>query len=339
MVVDKNLPNKYLYLGVPLLIIVSCYLITLTPVFNNNRNLLSYAVLADLLITLPLIYLFLIKNSSISKRTVLRVVLIGITCAGVILNVESNQFLYILKRWLAPIIEAVIIFTICYKFYSINKKAKNGNSKNSDFLIHSRVLLSETFGNAKIGAVIATEVSMFYFVFFSKKNKKNSDELYFTSYKNNGIIAVFYAVMMAIVVETVALHFLLMPVSPLFAWILTGLSLYTCMQLFAHIRAITARVININNNILELRMGLAADAEIHFSNIKSIELISKESIEKDVVKISLLQKLEPQNMMMELYESVEITKLYGIKRYSKRISFFVDEPNICYDKLKHLLNK
>jgi hypothetical protein len=337
MVVSERLPNKKIYLGISFLIIVSCYLITLTPVFSNNRHLLSYAILADLLITLPLVYLFLIKNSTISKLTVFRVVSIGIAVADVILNVESNQFLYGLKHWIAPIIETVIIFTICYKFYRINKKTKERKTKNSDFLIHSRVLLSETLGNNKIGEVMATEVSMFYYAFLSKKNKKNSDELHFTSYKENGIIAIFYAFMMAIVVETVAMHFLLMTVNPLFAWVLTGLSLYTCIQLFSHIRAITSRVIRINYNILALHMGLAADAEIQLSNIKSIKIITKEFIEKDTVKISLLKKLEPQNIIIELYETVEITKLYGIKRYSKRISFFVDEPKIFYDKLKILI--
>ena len=302
--------------------------------YKINQHIISYGIIVDLLITAPLAYLFLIRNKPIAKFTVLRVILLGIIASGFMLKTESNQLMSILKQWVVPMIEAVIFLIIIRKFYLANKITKTLNSGSIDFLSHSRVLLSETFGSAKIGAVIATEVSMFYYAFFSKKNKKNSDELHFTSYKNNGIIAVFYAFMMAIIVESLAMHFLLMPVSSLFAWVLTGLSLYTCVQLFAHIRAITARVIKIDDHTLELHMGLAADAEIHLSNIKSIEIITKESIEKDVVKISLLKKLEPQNMMIELHEAVEITKSYGIKRYSKRISFFVDEPNICYEKLK-----
>ena len=329
--------NWRLYFWVPVIIFFSCYCITLTTVFKINQHIISYGIIIDLLITAPLVYLFLIRNKPIAKFTVLRVVLLGIIASGFMLNTESNQLMSILKQWVVPMIEAIIFSIIIRKFYLANKTTKTLNNGSIDFLTHSRVLLTQTFGNAKIAAVIATEASMFYYAFFSKKNKKSSEDLCFTSYKESAIIAIFYALMMAIVVETLALHFLLMLVSPILAWILTGLSLYTCIQLFAHIRAITSRVIKINNNILELRMGLAADAEIHLSNIKSIEIISKESIEKDVVKISLLQKLEPQNMMIELYESVEITKLYGIKRYSKRISFFVDEPIICYEKLKTLI--
>ena len=329
--------NWRFYFWIPALIFLSCYFITLTTVFKNNQQVVSYGIMIDLLITAPLIYLFLIRKKTISKYTVLRVVSLGIIMSGIILNTESNQLISIVKQWLAPMIEAIVFSIIIRKFYLANKKTKTLNSGSIDFLTHSRVVLAEAFGNHKVGSVVATEASMFYYAFLSKKNNKCSEDLHFTSYKESAIIAIFYAFMMAIVVETLALHFLLMLVSPILAWVLTGLSLYTCIQLFAHIRAITSRVIKINNSILELHMGLAADAEIHLSNIKSIEIISKESMIKDTVKISLIKKLEPQNILIELYETVEITKLYGIKRYSKRISFYVDEPKIFYDKLKTLI--
>ena len=60
---------------------------------------LSIAVILDMLVTAPLAYLFLIRNSGISKTTVLRVITVGILLAGIALNNSSNGLLHIIKIW------------------------------------------------------------------------------------------------------------------------------------------------------------------------------------------------------------------------------------------------
>ena len=91
-------PNWKLYLGIPILIYTACYLITFTPTFKTHPQALSYGILADLIIVSPLIYFLIIRKSTISKSTIIRVFLVGIAIAGLILNTEKIEALSVLKK-------------------------------------------------------------------------------------------------------------------------------------------------------------------------------------------------------------------------------------------------
>jgi hypothetical protein len=191
-------------------------------------------------------------------------------------------------------------------------------------------------GNKKLGNVVASEISTIYYVFFCATKKTENPK--FTSYKESGVLAVLYALLMVLTIETITMHFVFALVGNIFAWILTGLSIYTCLQFFAHIRAVKLRPSNIENNILHLHMGLAADANIDIANIKAIELTTKDYVDNDFVKISLFKKLESHNVRIELYESIEVIKMFGLKSESKTILFFVDSPAELKETIMNLKN-
>ena len=166
-------PNLKLALGIPLIIFISCYLITLTSKFISNQELLSSAIVFDLLITAPLLYFIAIRKSSISKLTVFRIFLAGVLFAGWIMNTNSSAFLQIIRTWISPVIEITLITFIAVKFYAAGKKAKRSGKENTDFLIYCRKILSEVFGNEKAGNIIASEIGVFYYAFFGRKYKNN----------------------------------------------------------------------------------------------------------------------------------------------------------------------
>ena len=115
-------PNIKLYIGVPILIFISCYLVTLTNTFKANSETLSYGIIADLLLTAPLVYFFIIRHSSISKATILRVFLLGILVSGFVLDSEKFEMVNVLKKWISPIIELIVFLFIIKKFQlAINK--------------------------------------------------------------------------------------------------------------------------------------------------------------------------------------------------------------------------
>jgi hypothetical protein len=126
-------------------------------------------------------------------------------------------------------------------------------------------------------------------------------------------------------IETTGVHFLLKRWNGFYAWILTGFSIYTCMQLSAHIRAIRLRPIRVSEHRINMHMGLAADAIVQLTNIESIELTKKNFEEKGMIKIALIKGLENHNMMIRLKEPVEVIKLFGIKKRASAILFYTDE--------------
>lgn len=319
-------PNWKLIAGIPALIFFCCYLITLSTAFKNNNQALSIAITGDLLITAPLICLFLIRKTAVSKTTALRVFFLGIVAAGLIINTGSDYIIQVLKIWISPFVEGALIFIIARKFYFANKAAKLSRQGKIDFLNHCRKVLTTITGNKKLSAVLSSEVAVFYYAFIGKKEKNIDNIKTFTSYKTNGVILVLSTFLALFLIETIGVHFLFTLWSTALAWIFTGLSLYTCLQLFAHIKSIRIRVAMINEKNIELHMGLAADAYIGFDNIENIEISTKQFCNTDAVKIALIKGLENHNMIIRLKEPVEIIKIYGIKKQAKTILFFVDEP-------------
>jgi len=331
MTTDIRKANWKLYFGFPALIFLSCFLITLSPAFKVNQPVVSFAIAFDLIITAPLVYLFFIRKTAISKTTIFRMMVIGIVATGFIIGADS-PVTAILKFWLAPIVETIVIFLAVMKFRQFRKEAKNNRGENTDFLICTRLILGKVFGSQKVANIMASEIAVVYYA-FAKRQRTISNEQ-FTSYKNTAIIIMLYTFMFLLSVETGIVHLLVAMKSDLWAWVLTALSLYTCLQLFAHIRAIKIRVTTLNATGIDLRMGLASDAFIEYENITSIDRFTKD-LEGNNIKIALLDGLEEHNIRIQLKKEVEVTKMFGIKKRSNVVLMYIDEPELFLEKVKN----
>ncbi len=332
-----NKSNRAIALGIPFLIFISCLLITFSAKFKANSELLSNGILCDLLITAPLIYFLSIRKSNVSRLTVIRVFVVGVLFAGVILRSQSNPVLQFIKTWVSPLIELSVIFIISRKFYAANKKARVANENKIDFLLHCQSVMWQVLGNEKLANMISSEVSVMYYAFFSVKERSPDYKTKFTSYKENGLLLILGVILSIFLVETTGVHFLLTVWSKTIAWVITGLSLYTCLQLFAHMRAIKARPIVINAHSFEVHNGLAGDAFIQLDNIEKIERSNKKPVGRESIKISLLKGLENHNVVVYLKKPVEVTKIFGIKRETDTVLFFVDKPKAFTDIITNLL--
>jgi hypothetical protein len=321
-----NKPNWKLAIGLPLFVFTACFIITVSSPFKSNPALLSNAVVLDLLITAPLLYFFVIRKTTVSKLTVVRVFIAGLLIAGLILNTHSNTLLYCIKTWVSPVVEAAVIFTIGRKFYLANKRAKQAGKSNIDFLTHCRMVMYQVTGNEKAGNILSSEIAVLYYAFLGRKDRNIDYKSKFTGYKENGILLVLATFLSLFLIETIGGHFLLSLWNPTAAWILTGLSFYTCIQLYAHIKAVKARPVIINADSVEIHNGLAGDALIAFDNIEKIELTNKLPIDRDAVKIALIKGLENHNCVIYLKQPIQVTKIFGIKKWTGTVLFFVDRP-------------
>ena len=330
-------PNWILIAGMPMAIFASCWLVTILPVYQQHSHSLSIAIAGDLLITAPIIYYLLIRNTAIPRVTVLRILFIGLLLAGMIINAKSLPYLQPIKKWMAPILEAALIFFIVSKFYSAIKEARLHQQGKPDFLVLCRNILLKVTGNDKISNVLASEIAVFYYAFIARKEKNFDGKTRFSSYKENSISIFLFTFLCLFLIETTGVHFLLLLWNKTFTWIISVLSIYTCLQLFAHIRAIKSRSIFIGGNCLDLTMGLAADCSIAFSNIREIEMTKKKSTDPNAIKIALINGIETHNFIIHLHETVTVTKMFGIKKQTKTILFFVDQPNVFLQSLNAAL--
>ena len=242
-------------LAIPALIFVSCILISYSTKFKEHPGQLSIAMLLDMLLVAPLAYFLLIRKTAISKFTVLRVFMLAVLLAGVILSKNDSAILAIIKKWISPLLEFTLIGFVGWKFIQAKKRSNKADAGSFDFLLHCRQILTPVLGSEKFANIMSSEVAVFYYLFCRKE--KNADHvLRFSSYKKTGIVLILYTFLCLFAIETVGMHFVFRLWNKMAAWILTGLSFYTCLQLLAHIKALKIRSTVITANELIVRHGL-----------------------------------------------------------------------------------
>lgn len=311
-------------IAIPALIYIACFLTCFSTIFKSYKEITSLAILADLLITAPLAYWFVIRKTSISKTTILRVFMVGMLVAGLLLSKTNSPVFGFIKTWISPLIEATLISFIVWKCYQAKKSSRKEELFSFDFLAHCRTILKTVLGNEKAATIMAAEFSIFYYT-FAKKEKHPVGITEFTSHKRSGIILILSTFLCLFVIETTGMHFVFLLWNKTAAWILTALSCYSCLQLFAHTRALKIRTTFISDQHLFIRNGiLGAEAMIAINNIKSVAMISVAERGKDILPMGLFSKLEKNNVIIHLKEPVTVIKAFGTRKEGKSLSLSID---------------
>jgi len=194
-------------------------------------------------------------------------------------------------------------------------------------------------GNEKVGNLLASEISVLYYAFMGAKAKQVDYKSSFTSYKENGILLVLGTFLSLFLIETIGFHFLLSLWNKPAAWILTGLSAYTCLQLFAHMRAVKARPVQILEDGIFVHNGLAGDAHLPFDLICKIEPSKKTPVNRNIRNIALIRGLENHNIVVYLAIPIQVSGIFGIKKWTHTILFFVDKPAFFMQSLPQSINQ
>jgi hypothetical protein len=314
-----------LALSAPTLIFTACGIITISAVFKKHPDLLSIGLLADILLVAPLAYYLIIRKTTVSKLTVLRVFTLGLFIATVLLGSTKTPLLVFIKTWIAPVIELAVIGWMVWKFKRAHQLSKTTQQTAPDFLMHCRSMLQAVFGNEKIGSIVASEVSVFYYL-FAKAHRSTDGSNYFTSHKSNNILLILYTFLGMFLVEATIMHLLFQLWNNTAAWVLTGLSVYSCLQLLAHIRAIKVRPTMITSTTLILRNGLlGGDAIVPMDVIERVEFNTKDITDRNAISMALIKSIENHNVVIYLKEPIIVTKAFGIKKVASIILVNMDE--------------
>jgi len=310
-------PNWPLALGLPLLVLIACSAIVFSPLFALNTSRLSTAVVLDLTVTAPLLYFLVIRRTAVPKASVIRVFVVGVLAAGLLLGGRS-PLLHGIKTWISPVVEAAVVITIVWKLRQVRRQTKSGPP---DVLLQLRHMATVILGSEKMGNIMGSELAVLYYAFAGRRSKDG-----FSYSRATGAIPVLGVFLFCMLAEGVGLHFLIAHWSPLTAWILTGLSAYTMLQLYAHMRAMKARPIHIADGILYLRNGLAADVNVRIEDINEITLTSRTLRGEEALKLALFGALESHTMRIKLRQPVTVIRMFGIQRQAKVLLFAVDKP-------------
>jgi hypothetical protein len=303
----------------------------------SGSNALSLAITADLLLTVPLVYFLLIRKSNIPKTTVIPVMMLGLLVGSIFLPKEGQTYLALFKTWALPLIELSVITFVILKVKATIKAYKQQKRESLDFYETLQKVAQQILPK-KLVLPFTTEIAVFYYGFVNwRKRKLAVNE--FSYHKKSTTPSLLIGFIMVILIEMVGLHFLLAKWSSVLAWVLTGLSFYTAIQVFAFIKSLSQRPVSINANSITLRYGIMGETQIPFSDIDSITLSQKElETDKLTKTLSPFGELESHNIILNLKRENTLVGLYGFKKQYTVLAFYLDEPESFRIELENALN-
>lgn len=333
-----NIQKNLIIFGIPILIVGILVLIAKSSFFEVHPNRLSIGITIDLLLTVPVIYLMLIRKTSIPKTTVVPIIIVGMLICSIILPEENQFYLELFKTWILPIVELSIVSYIIHNVSKAVKQYKSNKIESADFFTTLKTTCYEMLPKITVIPFV-TEISVFYYGFVYWK-KRELDENEFSYHKESGTITLLIAIIFIVAIETFVLHTLLTKWSNVAAWILTSVSVYSGVQLLGFLKSMYKRPILIKNGKLFLRYGIMNETIISIDNINSIELSSKDiELNKETRKLSFLGELESHNIIIRLKEENILTGLYGTKCKYRNLVLHVDKNAEFKDLLETPYNK
>lgn len=337
--------NAYLYknrnlitFGVPLFLILSVIVLANSSVFQLHPKELSIAITFDLIFIILAIYFLLIRKKEIPKVTTVPFFIVGIVIASIIIPKDFQFYLTQVKNWILPIVETIIFFIVIYKVRQLNKAFRKDNLQSLDFYSALKNASAQILPK-RISTAFATEIAVIFYGFLHwRKRKLSVNE--FSYHKSSGTIALLLVFIFLIMIETSVVHMLLQKWSVVSAWILTILSIYTCIQVFEIMRSMSKRPISIDNGELKLRYGLFSETTILISNINTIEL-STVSVESDetIKKLPPLREFESHNVVIRLKEEEVLFGLYGLTSKYKNLALYVDEKEQFKKEIENIIQQ
>ena len=333
--------SKAIHKGTPIIAIMVLLfvsvLITQTQILLDNKAV-AFAVTFDLLIGIPVIYYLLIKNTSIHKTTVIPLVILGVLVGTYFLPKESQGYLDFFKSFILPIFEITIVSLLIVKVRAAVKLYRKESNFNADFFTTLKKTCYEIYPKVVLYPS-ATQIAFIYYGFFKWHSYHLADNE-FSYHRKSGTTVFLYSFLFIIAIETFVVHLLISQWSNLIAWILTGLSIYTLLQIFGFAKSLAFRPVIVVNEYLNLRYGIFSEVQIPLSEIEQI-ILSKKEIEPGFLTkaLSPFYRIERHNVVLGLKSEQTIIGLYGTKKVFKKIAFCLDEPEKFKEELNNALQQ
>lgn len=295
-----------------------------TSLFHENPANLSIGLTLDLVLLAPLLYFLAIRKTKISKLSIIPIFILCTFLASKILPIE-HQGLLNLTKWLLFPIEIFVLGYFIIQVKRIRSKFSTHEKKEQSFLETLQLSLEEVMGKSIVSRLFTSEISLFYYCLFAWRNPLEVPEntTGFTLHKRAAygmIVGVFFFI---ILIETLAMHLLIAQWSNTIAWVLSALSVYSLLFLFADYIAIRKRLTYFTNHQLHLNIGIRWRAIIKRQNIKSIQLKPGHlQAQEGLLRGELFGS---PNVLIEFIHPVEFTGYYGIKKQVKLLTLSVDE--------------
>ena len=325
--------------GIPLLVILTSALISLSPLLKQYPELVI-GVTIDLTVLSPFLFLLFSRKTNIPKIRVVPIFVIGALVASYVLPKNDQYLLSLITSYVLPLVELGILVLVGTKVFKALKTFTIEKDHLDDLFIIIRKSTINLLGKSRFTQFLAYEIAIFYYSLFTWK-RKNYKWKTFTNYKDDRGLTLVSAFLAIVIIETVALHLLLMRWSEIATWSLTILSIYSAMVILGHLKALVLRPSILTDQNLILKNGIIAEVKIGLNEIEKVEFCSRELSSDDLIIANLGLSKESQNHNIALYfkKPQTIEKAYGFTSTCDVLLISIDDKNEFLRKVNSKIQK
>jgi len=334
-------PPLYRYLPIILLILLVDSSLLLFH-SSANEKLLAYAVLFDLVIVVPLVYVWFYVRSGVKPLwTALPLPLIGAALTWVLLPQEHKSIALQAELFLLPIEAGLLLFEgrlLVKAFRSYRElrhteqdrfealrtviQQKLGKGKAASLILHDLTALMAIAGSW--GARARTEHQMIAGVATSGASSQDGAAA-FTYHRESSRVVYAALFTKILLIEGFLVHLLVMQWSNLAAWILTLLDGWLLFYIWADCRLSLIRPIRLTDHTLHLRCGLQMQADIPLASIESVQYAMSFEIPKEE-KTTSASLAGSANIRIQLRKAMPITGVLFMPATVSTIYLTLDQP-------------
>jgi hypothetical protein len=288
------------------------------------RNKVANGLLADFVLTFPVLFYFVIvRPLKVSAKSLF--VVFSVCCGLAYLVLPQQQRGYILQiRKLSVLAELFLIGYAIARFKKLKAAYQMHHAHFADPVYNLRLCMADVLGSSPAIKMLAAEVAVLrYGLLFWKKEQTDDQYQSFSTHKDCGYVAVWSVLFAVVLIEIVAVHFLLLKWSHTAAMVLTAISSYGTIIFVADLSAMLKRRILINAETIILRTGLRWRAITGIDNIASLQKITNDyASDEPYLKGGVLKT--SGNLLITFKQPVRVDKLYGASKEYSTILMHVD---------------
>lgn len=318
--------RPWLVFGIPTAVLCTSLFILLSGWAKHNPMLYA-GVTYDLVLTLPL-SLYFLSGRKLPKMHFGLLVGFGMLICWLCIPVAHQFHLSLLRFTVIPLLELLTLVGLILFARNIRKELRKSGKTATDHLQLFKWSGQSVTGNKALAQFLGTELAMCYYA-LGLWRKRSVQSLEYTYYRDSGIVALLWALVFLVGIETAAVHLIVERYSVVAAWILTALSIYSVLFLLAHIKAVKHRPHSLEPDHLMLRNGMFGTAVIPYEAIASVELTSAEPAEstQTILRFVPFGGKENHSVVLQLKETVEVETIYGFRKKCDVLLLQIDDKH------------
>lgn len=299
-----------------------------------QHPVLSWAVLFDVLVGLPLLfYVLLLRRYRLSPVVLGTVVSACLALACWLLPMPQWPS-QVLLRVLPLGLEAVTLLALATRGRALLRAYRAAAAHETRPLLRLRLAAAQELGMA--GGLLVAELDMLRYAllgWWEPMPATRPGVAAFASHRESGLVALLGIVCFGLLIESAALHLLVRMWSPMAAgWLLVA-DAYALLLFVAHGHAVRLQPTLLTADELLVRVGFFWQVAVPHGGWPTAELL-RGDFAADAETLNLARPLlTAPNVMLTFATPVSVTGPYGIRRLARRLALYLDQPTALLDAL------